>query len=105
MALACANFAVLVHNTAALVAFVLAYAAGSVTASAFFSYAWSRLMSSALAALVSPRSIYRGSCIFTFFFGVFWILGNHFEVLEKINYAERLGSLFKATNEAEDQHA
>merc|ERR1719401_52370 len=75
-----------------LIVFLITYALLSLIEAALFSFAWARLMGkgSSIWSFCTPRHVYRGSCCFTFLFGMGWIILNHLNMLEQINYTENL---------------
>eukprot|EP00929_Paragymnodinium_shiwhaense_P115575 TRINITY_DN84545_c0_g1_i1.p1 TRINITY_DN84545_c0_g1~~TRINITY_DN84545_c0_g1_i1.p1 ORF type:complete len:379 (+),score=28.57 TRINITY_DN84545_c0_g1_i1:107-1243(+) len=84
MALVGSTFAAYVPTFGTMAVFIAVYMIVSIIGSGFLAFAWSSLMSMAVGKWVSPRVVYRGSCLCTLIFGVVWIAMNRFQMLEAI---------------------
>lgn len=61
----------------------------SIMGTSLFSAFWAGLTSSRMLGDVNPRMLFRASCAIAFSLGITWIVANFFQVLDKVNYAER----------------
>eukprot|EP00933_Yihiella_yeosuensis_P074741 TRINITY_DN8377_c0_g2_i1.p1 TRINITY_DN8377_c0_g2~~TRINITY_DN8377_c0_g2_i1.p1 ORF type:complete len:328 (-),score=35.43 TRINITY_DN8377_c0_g2_i1:166-1149(-) len=71
-----------------IVIFLVIFISVSVLGTATVAALWAYLTTTRMASDVSPRLLYRGSCVMALCFGIAWMTANYFQVLDKINYAE-----------------
>lgn len=76
------------QHMSSIIMFTFVFVIFSVLGTGSIALGWALFTRAGFGASLSPKTVFRVSCIFTLSLGVLWIVCNYFDVLHMIDYTE-----------------
>lgn len=78
------------YGPAIVALFVIVFVLASALGTGLFAVSWTMLVTRGAGSCLSPKLVYRGSCIFTLSVGVCWITANYFGFIGFLDFADHV---------------